>query len=638
MEDIPDLDVINTSPFEVSACIKKLKKSAFSHCGISGQFIQMISRKIRKPLSILFNNMFVAGYYPDEWKIGSVAPVYKRSGPKITKESYRPISLLPTISKICESIMHDRLLNHCISNDIITDKQAAYLKGDSTVTQLIYLVHSIRLAWGQKNIAHTVFLDISAAFDKVWHKGLLAKLKQIGVTGKVLNLLESYLSNRRQRVVIDGVYSDQVSVTAGVPQGSRLGPLLFIIYINDILNGLECEGLLFADDTSLTTWGEDANITTAKINRDLDRIHEWSKIWKVTFNASKTKDMIFTNKVMNNSPPIMFNNTLVDRVVSHKHLGIYLTPTLDWSLQVHVTCMRAYRKLAVLRSVKLLQRNTLDLLYKLTIRSIIDYGLVVYGTTLKVSDLKRYEQIQYRAGKLITGAFHLTSADKINVELGWETIKTRIDFLGLSLFHKINYHETRPLIRSYLNDRIMRTNCRQFGRFKSYPNYGSKFEKSFFPYFTKKWETLNKSEQNTHIFDEFKLKLKSKLKPVRFKHFSYGSRLGNKLWTRIRLGRSSLNAHGFEIQKVDSPSCLCHFKNETPMHYFLDCFLYTIERQLLFDQVGLLVADFNQMPKYKQLHILLYGILDNENFSLNKEIAKHVQSYILQTKRFLIRN
>ena len=131
---------------------------------------------------------------------------------------------------------------------------------------------------------------------------------------------------------------------------------------------------------------------------------------------------------MNNSPPIMFNNTVVDRVVSHKHLGVYLTSTLDWSLQVHETCMSGYRKLAVLRSVKLLQRNTLDLLYKLTIRSIIDYGHVVYGTSLKVSDLKRYEQIQYRAGNLITGAFHLTSADKINIELGWESIKTRIDF------------------------------------------------------------------------------------------------------------------------------------------------------------------------------------------------------------------
>ena len=144
-------------------------------------------------------------------------------------------------------------------------------------------------------------------------------------------------------------------------------------------------------------------------------------------------------------------------------------------------------------------------------------------------------------------------------------------------------------------------------------------------------------EQNTHIFDEFKVKLKSKLKPVRFKHFSYGSRLGNKLWTRIRLGRSSLNAHGFEIQKVDSPSCLCHFKNETPMHYFLDCFLYTIERQLLLDQVGQLVTNFNQMPKYKQLNILMYGFLDNDFYALNKEIAKHVQTYILQTKRFLRR-
>ena len=635
--DIPELDTINTSPFEVSACIKKLKKSAFSHCGLSGQYIQMISKKIRNPLSTLFNNMFSAGYYPDEWKLGSVAPVYKRNGPKISKECYRPISLLPTLSKICESVMHDRLLNHCIENDILTNKQAAYLKGDSTVTQLLYLVHNIRLAWGQKNIAHTVFLDISAAFDKVWHKGLLAKLKQIGVSGQMMKILESYLTNRRQQVVIDGIYSKEVPITSGVPQGSRLGPLLFIIYINDILNGLECDGLLFADDTSLTAVGDDPGLTSAMINRDLQRISEWSKIWKVTFNASKSKDMIFSNKVLHNSPPILFDNIVVDRVASHKHLGVYLTSTLDWSLQVHETCMKAYRKLSVLRSVKLLQRNTLDLLYKLTIRSVIDYGLLVYGTSLKMSDLRRYEQIQYRAGKLITGALHLTSAEKINNELGWESIKDRIDFLGLSLFHKINYYETRPLVRSCLTERIFRPESRQYGQFTKYPLYGSKFNNSYFPYFSKKWDNLNNQMKNTVHFKDFKSKLKIKFKPLKFRHYSYGSRLGNKLWTRLRLGKTFLNSHGFALQKIDSPSCMCHFKNETTIHYFLDCFLYTVERQSMFDQVSQLVPNFNRLSKTKKLDLLLFGIPDNDEFDTNIKIAKYVQTFILDTKRFLMR-
>ena len=597
--DVPDLDVINTSPFEISACIKKLKKSAFSHCGISAQYIQMISSKIRKPLSTLFNNMFIAGYYPDEWKLGSIAPVYKRNGPKISKECYRPISLLPTLSKICESVIHDRLLNHCIDNDIISNKQAAYLKGDSTITQLLYLVHKIRLAWGEKSIAHTVFLDISAAFDKVWHNGLLAKLKQIGVSGQLMKVLESYLTNRKQRVVIDGVYSNEVSIKAGVPQGSRLGPLLFIIYINDILHDLESDGLLFADDTCLTAVDKDPCLTTEKLNRDLQKISDWSNIWKVTFNASKTKDMIFSKKVLNNSTPIMFNNIVVDRVASHKHLGVYLTSTLDWSLQVHETCMKAYRKLAVLRSVKLLHRNTLDLLYKLTVRSIIDYGLIVYGTSLKQSDLKRYEQIQYRAGKLITGALHLTSSEKLNIELGWESIQTRVDFLGLSLFHKINYYETRPLVRECLTSLNMRIHSKQYGKYMPYPKYGRKFDQSYFPYFSKKWDSLDKSLRNTVFFKEFKGKLKERYKPIRLRHYSYGSRLGNKLWTRMRLGRTYLNSHGFAIQKVKSPSCMCHFNNETPTHYLLDCFLYTVERQSLFDRVSQLVTNFDRLSKTK---------------------------------------
>ena len=186
----------------------------------------------------------------------------------------------------------------------------------------------------------------------------------------------------------------------------------------------------------------------------------------------------------------------------------------------------------------------------------------MFGTSLKLSDLKRLEQIQYKAGKLVSGALHLSSTEKLNQELGWESIKTRVDLLGLSLFHKVALGETRPLLRSCLTNRIMRLSCRQVGNFTQYPNYGAKFQNSFFPYFVKKWNNLERPIRTLEI-SEFKQTLKEKLKPKLARHYSYGGRLGNKLLTRLRLGRSFLNSHGYAIGKTASPSCQCHHNNET---------------------------------------------------------------------------
>ena len=130
--------------------------------------------------------------------------------------------------------------------------------------------------------------------------------------------------------------------------------------------------------------------------------------------------MIFSTKRLNNSPPLIFNNTYIDRVNLHKHLGVYLTSNLDWSYQVNESCLRANRKLSVLRSVKFLNRKTLDLLFKVTVRSVIDYALPIYGNNLKISDLNRLEQLQYNGAKLVTGSLNYTSRIKLNEELGWE--------------------------------------------------------------------------------------------------------------------------------------------------------------------------------------------------------------------------
>ena len=134
-----------------------------------------------------------------------------------------------------------------------------------------------------------------------------------------------------------------------MPQGSRLGPLLFIIFINDIINDLESEILVFADDTTLLTSGNDPAQTSAILNRDLDKISEWANKWQVTFNAKKSKDMIFSRKVLNNSPPLEFNGICIERVNKHRHLGVFLTPDLDWSIQIHDSCLKANKKLSVLK-------------------------------------------------------------------------------------------------------------------------------------------------------------------------------------------------------------------------------------------------------------------------------------------------
>ena len=190
---------------------------------------------------------------------------------------YRPIALLPTLSRAAEAIIHNRLSAHLTENSIITERQSAYVKGDSTIQQLLYIINLIRKSWTKGCITQGIFLDVSAAFDKCWHKGHLAKLKQAKIENSCYNLFESYLSNRVQCTVVDGVKGVFKEIKAGVPQGSKLGPILWLLYVNDIINGIESEILLFADDTCCFASGIDPAETALIINRDLELINNWAR-------------------------------------------------------------------------------------------------------------------------------------------------------------------------------------------------------------------------------------------------------------------------------------------------------------------------------------------------------------------------
>ena len=485
------------------------------------------------------------------------------------------------------------------------------------MSQLLYIVHNIRKNWCEKNITHGLFLDVSSAFDKVWHQGLLAKLGQIGVEGTFYDTIKSYLTDRKQIVVVDGEKSDIADIKAGIPQGSRLGPLLFIIYMNDIIDDIESDILIFADDTSLFANGPDPAVTAAQLNRDLVKISEWAIKWKITFNPGKSKDLIFSNKYLNNSPPLILNDKFIERVNVHKHLGLYLSSSLDWSVQVREVCLKANRKLSVLRSVKLLSRPTLDLLYKITVRSVIDYALPVYFKTMRQSEISRLENLQYRAAKIVSGALHLTSRDKLNCDLGWESIVKRGEFLGLNIFHKIHLHETRPLIRSCMPkpDLERKHMLRSKGGYIPFRNTGNYFKKSFFPYFSDMWNNLPNTAKCKGLLD-FKDYTNQELKPPKYKHFGRGKKLSNTLLTQIRVGRSHLNQHKFTIGLSDSPQCLCLHREESTLHYFVDCFLYSHERQILFSKIEHHIPNFKNYSKKKKIDLILRGYNpDNVEFT-----------------------
>ena len=262
--------------------------------------IQMCDESIIIPLKLVFESAIRSGHFPDTWKKGIIIPVHKKESKNLVK-NYRPISLLPVFGKMFEKIIYNNLYNYFQENQFLTEKQSGFRKGDSCISQLIAITHKIYKAFDGNPSLETrgVFLDISKAFDKVWHEGLLYKLKSYGITGNFLKLLENYMSNRYQRVVLNGQSSSWLDVNAGVPQGSILGPLLFLIYINDLPERLKTDAKLFADDTSLFSTVIDIDKTSDNLNNDLSVIKEWAYLWKMSFNPDPNKqatEVIFSHK------------------------------------------------------------------------------------------------------------------------------------------------------------------------------------------------------------------------------------------------------------------------------------------------------------------------------------------------------
>ena len=300
------LSTVTFSQDDIGKIIQNLNPNkAHGHDNISIRMLKICGSSIYGPLELIFKEALSTGLFPSNWKKGNIVPIHKKGDKQILK-NYRPVSLLPICGKIFERLIFNELFNFLLENNLISPNQSGFKPGDSCINQLLSITHEIYNSFDEGLEVRSVFLDISKAFDKVWHKGLLFKLSQNGISGNLLDLLSSFLSDRKQRVLLNGQTSEWRNVTAGVPQGSILGPLLFLIYINDLSGDLSSKAKLFADDTSLFSVTHDITTSANELNNDLKKISDWAFQWKMSFNPDPSKqaqEVIFSTKLKKRITP-----------------------------------------------------------------------------------------------------------------------------------------------------------------------------------------------------------------------------------------------------------------------------------------------------------------------------------------------
>ena len=369
--------------------------------GIPARLLKECSRQIAPSLCSLFNDSLRSGHIPSEWKSADVTPVHKKNS-KNEAANYRPISLLPIISKTLERCIYWRFYNHV--EHFISPSQHGFLRNRSCVTQLLSSFHSIGHDLDTNTQTDILYMDFAKAFDSVDHNILLEKLRCYGVTGSVFDWFADYLSGRTQRVVVDGVASDWCSVTSGVPQGSILGPVLFIIFINDLPDIIHTgtKTALYADDTKLHR-----NIFSARdcdsLQESLVKLDSWSMENKLFFNASKCKVLTITRK----KNPVIYEYTLgskkLTRVDHEKDLGIMTTTNITWDLHVNTVVAKANKMLGILKRTctSITDITIRRTLYLSLVKSQLLYASEVWSPVNNVKLAKRVEKVQRRATKWI---------------------------------------------------------------------------------------------------------------------------------------------------------------------------------------------------------------------------------------------
>ena len=391
---------------------------------------------ISASLTKLFNLSIQNGQLPDDWKIGNITPVHKK-GKKELVENYRPISLTSLVVKTLERLIYNRVFAFVDSNNLLSNQQYGFRPVYSCTSQLILLFHTWDKNLDERSSTDVIFLDFEKAFDSVPHDRLLLKLNQYGISGELLTWFSKFLTNRYQRVVLEGYHSDLVLVRSGVPQGSILGPLLFLLYVNDIPDHLSSTTAMFADDTLLYDRCPSTE-TSISIQESLDQANEWCGKWLLRTNAKKCEPMKFTRARKSASCNYSIDNKPLSQVSTHKHLGVILSEDLSWKSHILSITARANRLLGLLKRTFGIHSKALLVGYKIMVRPLLEYACQVWDPHEKYL-VEKLERVQRNVTRWIIGRD--TSYEDRMKSIKLPSLTQRKEYLGLvQLFKFVGGH------------------------------------------------------------------------------------------------------------------------------------------------------------------------------------------------------
>ncbi|BHF66871.1 hypothetical protein SprV_0200989400 [Sparganum proliferum] len=406
----PDCDIVNGPTIEhvsfAEAIVRKelLKLNESKSPGpddIPPKLLKELAGELSKSLSMLFQASFEAGYLPADWKSARITPIHK-GGSKVLANNYRPISLTSICCKIMEKIIKREIMHFLEEHNLLCDAQHGFRRGRSCVTNLLYCLDRWTRAVDGGNAVHAVYVDFKKAFDSVTHQRLLYKLSRTGIRGNLLRWIQSLLIGRSQIVHVGDRQSAEVAVESGVPQGSVLGPTLFIIYVNDCVSELNCDVAMFADDVKL--WSViRTEFDEERLQADLTRLEKWSQDWLLPFNVTKC-NVLRVGRTRSLSRRVYHLNGIpLQEVDAQKDLGVWVTASLKPSLHCSKVAKSAMSVLyLVKRSFSTFDEDWFVKVFRTFVRPQLEFAIQAWKPwTCK--DLSILEKVQRRATKLVSG-------------------------------------------------------------------------------------------------------------------------------------------------------------------------------------------------------------------------------------------